>query len=227
MSEFKSLLEYKKSKKDWHYDPSIPSQDCQHIGRFVGEFSDFESVMDGVSDGHAVDIYPEDDLKPLDEDNISWGKKGYLEAGYHEYNTRRYQVTSENFNKFPEFCYKIADMCGLDHRSIAMIKQPPGNVVPWHFDTYKMVRKKHNIDKDNLDSIRRYLIFMEDWHWGHFLQIGNNVLSHWKQGDVYTWPYGMYHLSCNAGITDKWTMQITGLATDQALHIGNKKEFNF
>ena len=109
---------------------------------------------------------------------------------------------------------------------MAMIRQCPGNIVPWHFDTYKMIREKYDIDKKNIDTVRRYLIFLEDWHWGHILQVGNNVLSNWKKGDVYTWPYGMYHLSCNAGIYDKWTLQITGITTEDSLHLNNDSIFN-
>ena len=33
--DFESLLEYKKSTKDWHYNPSVPSVDYQYVGRFV------------------------------------------------------------------------------------------------------------------------------------------------------------------------------------------------
>ena len=70
------------------------------------------------------------------------------------------------------------------------------------------------------------MVFLEDWDWGHFLQVGNNVLSNWIKGDTYTWGYGMYHLSSNAGIKDKLTMQITGLVTDDSLHLSNEYRFN-
>ena len=33
--DYESLLEYKKSTKDWHYNPSVPSIDYQYVGRFV------------------------------------------------------------------------------------------------------------------------------------------------------------------------------------------------
>ena len=33
--DFESLLEYKKSTKDWHYNPSIPSVDYQYVGRIT------------------------------------------------------------------------------------------------------------------------------------------------------------------------------------------------
>jgi hypothetical protein len=225
MKEYDSQLEYKKSLGDWHYDPSQQSTDCQHVGRFVGDFSGFKKATDQVEDGHAVDLYPEDENKPLDEFNLSWGKKLHISAGYTEHNTRRYQITSGNNHEFPDFCHRIAKLCGLEHHSMAMIRQRPGNVVPWHFDTYKMIRDANNITEENASTIKRYLVFLEDWDWGHMLQVGNNVLSNWKKGDIYTWPYGMYHLSCNAGLNDKWTMQVTGLTTERSLHLKDKMIF--
>ena len=223
MFKFDSQLEYKKSLQDWHYDPQIESQDGQYVGRFVGDFDNFKVATEQVEEGHAVDIYPEDYDKPLDEFNLSWGKELYVAAGYTEHNTRRFQITSTNDHKFPEFCHRIAEISGLSNCSLAMIRQRPGNVVPWHFDTYKMIRDSQNIS--DLTTVRRYLMFLEDWHWGHMVQIGNNVVTNWKRGDTYTWPYGMYHLSCDAGIADKWTLQVTGITTPDSLHLLEEKEF--
>ena len=47
----------------------------------------------------------------------------------------------------------------------------------------------------------RVLLFDDDWHWGHFLQVGNQVVSNWKKGDVYSWKSDRYHLATNSGIT--------------------------
>ena len=66
---------------------------------------------------------------------------------------------------------------------------------------------------------------LEDWDWGHFLQVGNNVLSNWKAGEIYTWNYGMYHLGANAGIKTRCSCQVTGYSTEESLH--NLNEFEF
>ena len=207
--KYKSLLEYKKSTKDWHYNPSLNSVDSHYVGRFVGNFDGLDEVDFGKVQS-CVDLYEGDENNT---NSISWGKKDHIRHGY----------TKDNL---PSFCYKIAEMTGLKDYSIALFKQKPGHTNPWHFDTYYTVQKKYGVKKDELHKIKRYLVFLEDWDWGHFLQVGNNVLSNWIKGDTYTWGYGMYHLSSNAGIKDKLTMQITGLVTDDSLHLSNEYRFN-
>ena len=56
----------------------------------------------------------------------------------------------------------------------------------------------------------RVLLFVDDWHWGHFLQVGNQVVSNWKKGDIYSWKSDRYHLATNSGITKRYTIAITG-----------------
>ena len=51
------------------------------------------------------------------------------------------------------------------------------------------------------------------------------MISNWKAGDIYIWKYGMYHLSCNAGLKPKYTMQVTGIVNEKSLH--NIGEFEF
>ena len=58
-------------------------------------------------------------------------------------------------------------------------------------------------------SIERHLIFPFDWDWGHFFQIGNNIIGNWETGQVYTWPYRRYHLGVNSGIKDFYMISIT------------------
>ena len=70
--------------------------------------------------------------------------------------------------------------------TVACFKQDPGQTTPWHFDVHRAVVEKAKKLDNNKENVKRYLLFLEDWHWGHFLQIGNSVLTHWKSGDIYT-----------------------------------------
>lgn len=224
----KTLLDYKKSLKDWHYDPMLPSTDCKYVGRFMVNFSEHLKDVDWGEPEHGVDLWPEDDLKPMDIHNLGWGKKDNIKVGYTEHNTQKYQLF--NSDKIPNIFYKMADVSGLENYSVALFKQNPGQTNPWHFDTYQGVVNKYkkqgiNLSDDDIKNIKRYLIVLEDWNWGHFLQVGNNVLSQWRAGDIYTWDYGMYHTSGNVGQTPKITAHITGLPKENALHLSGKYKF--
>ena len=89
---YKSLLDYKKSLCDWHYDPLMKSTDCQYVGRFMIDFSEHLKNIDWSKPEHVVDLWPEDDLKPMDIHNLSWGKKDNIRVGYTEHNTQKYQL---------------------------------------------------------------------------------------------------------------------------------------
>jgi hypothetical protein len=226
--KYKSLLDYKKSLKDWHYNPLAPSTDHLYVGRFMVDFSKHLKNVNWGESEHAVELWPEDENKPLDIHNLAWGKKDTIRAGYTEHNTKKYQLF--NSSEIPKILYDIAEMSGLENYSVALFRQDPGQTNPWHFDTFQGCVKKFkqqgvNLTEKDIKRIKRYLIVLEDWDWGHFLQVGNNVLSQWRAGDVFTWEYGMYHTSCNAGTKPKLTAHVTGLPREDALHLSGEYEF--
>ena len=93
--DYKSLLEYKKSSGDWHYDPSIPSSDSQYIGRIVDlDFSKIKSKLEEKESEHAVELY-EDDFKDgtlipsqLSPNSVGASKLDHIENGYNKHNSR-------------------------------------------------------------------------------------------------------------------------------------------
>ena len=135
-----------------------------------------------------------------------------------------YPTESNTVAEIKKF-YDIRDFCNMDYSMVAVLKQEPGNFTGWHFDTYHSVATKGNLTEEQKKDIKRYWIPLEDWHWGHFIQVGNSVLTHWKAGEIYTWNYGMYHLGANAGIKTRWSCQVTGYSTEESLH--NLNEFEF
>ena len=100
----------------------------------------------------------------------------------------------------------IGNFIGMEAVTISTIKQPPGQVVPWHRDTFFLLKKKF---PDRPQPVRA-LIMLEDWKVGHFLQHDNAVFTHWQAGDGYIWDEDILHLGANAGMQDKFTMQVSG-----------------
>ena len=228
---YDSLLEYKKSTKDWHYNPSVKSIDCQYVGRIKNlEFLNVKSEIKEKQSESSVKLYEEDFVNgktipdKLSPNSIAASKLDHIKHGYKDCNSEYYQWIDTR-EEMPKFFEKVKKLTKLDSATVACFKQEPGNTNPWHFDSYASAIKKYGLSENERDKIVRYLIFLEDWDWGHIIQIGNNVLSQWKKGDIYTWKYGMYHLSSNAGITPKWTCQVTGLINKKSLHLNSEKEF--
>ena len=232
VKKFKSLLEYKKHIKDWHYDPSIKSKDCKFIGRITNlNFKKFKNKLIDKKSESSVKLYDDDFKKgriiptQLSPNSIGASKLDHIKYGYNDYNSRYYQWI-DNRDKMPKEFQKIKKFSGLDFATVACFRQDPGNTNPWHFDTYSSALKIAGLEDKDLKKIKRYLLFLEDWDWGHILQIGNNVLSNWKAGDLYTWDAGLYHLSSNCGISPKWTCQITGVITKKSIHRLKSKKFS-
>jgi hypothetical protein len=100
--------------------------------------------------------------------------------------------------------------------TVSTIKQPPGCVVPYHNDTFFQIKQRH---PDRTEAKVRANIFMEDYRLGHFIQYTldhkHTVSANWQSGDGYIWDSDVLHLSANAGMEDKYTMQVSGFLLEE------------
>ena len=53
-------------------------------------------------------------------------------------------------------------------------------------------------------------MYLEDWKAGHFLQFNDDIDTHWKQGEGHMWDSEVLHIGANAGMEDKYTLQVSG-----------------
>jgi hypothetical protein len=112
-----------------------------------------------------------------------------------------------------EIDYKnIGKQLGLEIITVSTIRQQPGCVIPWHRDTFYQIRQQY---PDRKDLKVRANIYLEDWKMGHFVQIDDTIDAHWKQGNGWLWDDSILHLGANAGMNDKFTLQISGFLTTQ------------
>ena len=96
---------------------------------------------------------------------------------------------------------------GMEIITVSSIQQPPGCVVPLHRDTFFQITKRY---PDRKELKVRANIHLEDWKLGHFLQYDDIIHTHWKTGDALLWDSEVLHLSANAGMQNKHTLQISG-----------------
>ena len=213
----------KKFYKKWHFDSFSNKLDYQYIGNLKTNYRPIDKLVRSLDlnslPEHAVEENPKISNKEVLEKI-----KSYISWGYKKENTMFYRAfSSDHKNIFKKFI----NFTGLKFASSSIIKQPPGNTIPWHYDTHikfyeQIKQKKLNIKKN---EIIRYMLFLEDWNWGHFFCVGSSVISKWKKGDIITWDPLIHHTGSNGGMKPKVTMNITGVITKKSIHLNKKKKF--
>jgi hypothetical protein len=95
--------------------------------------------------------------------------------------------------------------------TVSTILQPPGCVVPLHRDTFYLINQKY---PNKPQPKVRANIYLEDYKIGHFIQYqtesGYQLSTDWAAGDGFLWDSKVLHLSSNAGMQDKYTLQVSG-----------------
>lgn len=84
-----------------------------------------------------------------------------------------------------------------------------GTVLPTHSDLYVKYIDLFNL-KGKEETIRRAVVFLEDWKPGHYSEINGMGMVHWNAGTVLEWSYDTPHAAANIGIEPRYTLQITG-----------------
>jgi hypothetical protein len=84
-----------------------------------------------------------------------------------------------------------------------------GTILPTHSDLYLKY-----IDLFGLQglehTIRRAVVFLEDWQPGHYAEYVDQAHVNWKAGSTVEWAYDIPHMAANMGPTPRYTLQITG-----------------
>lgn len=108
----------------------------------------------------------------------------------------------------------LGKQLNMDIVTVSSILQPPGNTIALHRDTFYQIKKRYPEDK-RLKV--RANIYLEDWKVGHMIQYQDindsntwKTSDNWKAGDGFLWSSDVLHLSANAGMKDKYTLQLSG-----------------
>jgi hypothetical protein len=88
-----------------------------------------------------------------------------------------------------------------------------GTVLPTHGDLYKKYIELFNLQGQE-KSIRRAIVFLEDWASGHYFEAMGIPYTGWSAGQVVEWTYDTSHMAANIGLTPRYTVQITGHVDD-------------
>ena len=145
----------------------------------------------------------------VEQADIHKKEAGCFPDSYHEDNTRIQQIWwNEDQIDYDE----LGKILNVEVKTVSAILQPPGNTVTMHRDTF--FKFKTLYPHDSRVKVRAN-IYLEDWKPGHFLNYQDEnyvwqTSTHWKAGDGFLWDSDNLHLSANAGLEPKFTLQISG-----------------
>ena len=111
---------------------------------------------------------------------------------------------------------KLGKQLQMEVVSVSSIMQPPGNCIPYHRDMFHKISVKY---PDRTELKVRANIFLEDGEIGHLLQFTldgvHEPIANWKDNSGYIFDSDILHLSVNAGMKPKYTLQISGFYLGQ------------
>ena len=84
-----------------------------------------------------------------------------------------------------------------------------GTVLPTHQDRYVKYISLFGL-QGREHTIRRAIVFLEDWQPGHYAEYLDQAFVNWRAGAVVEWSYDTPHMAANLGPTPRYTLQITG-----------------
>lgn len=96
----------------------------------------------------------------------------------------------------------------LTNKMYAIHCMKPGCALPEHSDKYPYYIKTNNIQ--DITSIQRIVVFLEDKKVGHRFTLNSIDLQEWRAGDWISWIGTESHGAYNEGTENRYTLQITG-----------------
>lgn len=113
--------------------------------------------------------------------------------------------------KLNERLKPILDSFPYKTLSYNFIKITPGHMLVWHYDTYATFVHRKDLTFEHAEKIKRSAVMMNPWSPGQVVQVGNELFSHWRAGDVFTWKSFAWHGTANFGGNDMIVMQVSYL----------------
>lgn len=196
-------------------DPELTTQ-SQHLNICESQFVEY--ILHNADSCQQKWFHPRDILSA--ETNLEMALP--VQVGLHQGNTFEF-----NWGLYKNTAQEIKQLIGIENlQNIGyypdtviprLIVYMPGHGIPWHRDSNDAWRNKfqhlnfdHRTGRCDLGPVKRKLLMVSDWHWGHMLQLDNTVQTHWSSGDVFDIPVGQWHASANQGIKPKITVSLTG-----------------
>jgi len=103
----------------------------------------------------------------------------------------------------------IFEQLGWQDIGTSYYRMMPGTILPTHSDLYKKYIDIFKLQGQE-QTIRRAVVFLEDWRPGHYAEYNDQPFVNWSAGWTIEWQYNAPHMAANMGLTPRYTLQITG-----------------
>lgn len=201
-NEFTKLINERSGNLGYH----LPLEKHTTLNFNVQDFYDYMFDSWGSSSCQPYDLRP--NMDEFSNKQIQLAR----DVGYNSGNTlkRDWGRQPEENSAFKEILgWENFKLLGINPNRtlIRLLCYLPGNSLPVHVDGYEGWQQFYETDEQPV----RFSVLVNDWSWGQFLQIHDNVITNWQSGDTYIIDKDVWHCSANAGILPKVTLTITGI----------------
>lgn len=140
-----------------------------------------------------IDVFWKEDL-----DKHTYAREVPFVAKNFDHLDRKYynkDYLLQSFNEEVPCADKFKDVLNATIASVSWTCILPDVILPTHKDTFYTLRQQYNVE---LDDCYRYLIFLEDWIFGHYVGFEVKSITEWKAGDVWKFDAMEMHHGVNA-----------------------------
>jgi len=236
---------HNKLRSNWHFDPKADPQEetFKVMCTFKGDWSaGIEKALKDSKEQTIGNYRPRNDSlqdKDLHDGELMDVKRASgkedVSCMYNDTLVNLKNADEWEINDAPEYkpFHNMAKVVGMEVHQMRVHIQLLGQVTPFHIDQQmRYARPKWRekwistgADKNPL-KLRRLLIALNDWDYGHVWQFGNTYYHQYEAGEcvVYDWC-NMPHGTANFGYTPRFTLQITGFVsekTEELIRNGSK-----
>ena len=196
-------------RTNYHFDAfrNDPAYDSmRYIGKFVGDWQ--QELQQTIENSKAITWRTRNPIdgtsKDIEAEELDLERTG---AG------KDLVVTNLEYELLPVF-QRMTDALHLSSGDKKKVQsrahiQFPGQVWNIHID------KLEKWQKNDPHSVYRFMVMLNDWEPGHFIQYGNFVHTHYRAGEIYSFDwYNTPHCTANAGRGPRCTLLVTGVATE-------------
>jgi hypothetical protein len=110
---------------------------------------------------------------------------------------------------YPEWHTRFMKWEGWSDIGLNFFRMDSGDIMPRHSDKFRRYADRFSISDEH--SIRRTVVFLEDWKSGHYFEVADQPITRWRAGDFVTWAGETPHMAANLGTDPRFTLQITGV----------------